>query len=218
MQKSKRKRMATYQLNKTTRLLFVASGSVLLLLALSQLAPFIASTLLAQPLLLEASAVFISLFISILVGFGIHRWLSSEIRLYDIGIGHVAGSSETFVAWSDLTHFGTQKTRLGYQVGIYAHPTAEEDTDELFIPLNDYVDLPTVSTQQQPTVDLAALRETAFGQQVYNHAPHLFEEDEQTILPYKTKNDLGYMHDTEIQNDTLWQDDDKMTTTTKRKD
>lgn len=153
----------------------------------------------------------------------------SHITLYEEGIELQRGGSRLFTSWHNVDKFGIKGHGRAARRGLYLHERVSPDTKGLvdklifgrdtdFIPIGQYTHLPRKWTLNpfNREIHTDKLRDTDFGQDVYDLAPHLFEEDAQTLLPYKTKHDLGYAHNTKTQNDTFWQDEDKVTTT-KRK-
>ncbi|MEL7433835.1 MAG: hypothetical protein AAFN11_07795, partial [Chloroflexota bacterium] len=151
-----------------------------------ELSSLVREQIAGEPRLLDITIMIIALFFILAVGYGACTWFWSEYRLYNDGLAyHMDGQKEmhydrNFTAWEDMTHFGIKPVGQYPVTGIFAQAPENSTQTEKFIPLTDYVEIPEVSHKTRRVVDLEALRETEFGQYVYEYAPHLFDDETAT--------------------------------------
>lgn len=128
----------------------------------------------------------------------------SHLALYREGIELKFGSSSTYAAWHQTSRLGIKGARLS-QIGIFLHGKVKpkktarfysSSTD--FIPIGNYINIPlTWDIMSSTKIDTDKLRETDFGQHLYQLAPHLFDEKP------KRKNQLEDRYDTQQYPDWL---------------
>ncbi|MEL6405474.1 MAG: hypothetical protein AAFR81_13985 [Chloroflexota bacterium] len=186
MEKSKRKHIATYKFDWKMRQLYLVLCPFVLVFGVLELSSLVCEQIAGEPRLLAITIMITALFFILAVGFGAYMWFWSEYRLYNDGLAYYMGGQKgmrnerNFTAWEDMTHFGREWDGLTYALGIFAQAPENSTQTEKFIPLTDYVEITKVRRKTPPVVDLEALRETEFGQYVYEYAPHLFDEETAT--------------------------------------
>jgi hypothetical protein len=115
-------------------------------------------------------------------------WTQTRLIVYEDGIEIQRGASSFFSPWENMRHFGlysyAQKNRYGIFLHEKVQPEAQGLVEKLFygwssnfIMLNEFVYVPWrwVGFFQGYTVDVSKLRDTEFGRQLLQYAPHLFE-------------------------------------------
>lgn len=125
----------------------------------------------------------------------------SQVTLFEEGIELRRGGSKIFTSWDNVSHFGITGAGKNRRRGIYLHKKVSpknngfveklfwgRDTD--FMAIGQCVNLSTTKLFSNE-IDPDKVRETAFGQELYDLAPHLFEEYDE----WKPKNRLedGYV-------------------------
>jgi hypothetical protein len=122
----------------------------------------------------------------------------SRVTLYDEGIELERGASKVFTPWENVSHLGFKGFGRNRRRGIYLHSPVKPESKGIvegllfgresnFIPIGRYVHLPSNWNIFNQEIDTDKLLSTAFGQQLYELAPHLFGVEE------KAKNQLEDM-------------------------
>jgi|GEM_PF-3286061 len=158
----------------------------------------------AIPLFFIALALFFDAF---LLWWAIIFMTQSRVTLYEEGIELERGGAKIFTTWDNVSHFGIKGMGKNQRRGIYLHEKVSPDTkglvekilfgwDTRFIPIGQLIHLPTEHIFSR-TIDPDKVLETEFGQEVYELAPHLFEEYDE----WKPKNRLrdDYVEDSQAE-------------------
>lgn len=128
----------------------------------------------------------------------------TRVTLYDEGIEIERGASKLFTTWDNVSHFGKKGMGRSNATGLFLHEPVKTEANGLvesllfrengkFIPLGNYVNLPnTWRNFFSSDVDKDKILATDFGKQVYELAPHLFDET-------KPKNQLEERYEDENQ-------------------
>lgn len=124
----------------------------------------------------------------------------SQVTLFEEGIELKRGGSKIFTSWDNVSRFGITGAGKNRRRGIYLHKKVSPKTrgfvekifwgrDTDFMAIGQCVNLPTTKLFSNE-IDSDKVRETIFGQELYDLAPHLFEEYDD----WKPKNRLedGY--------------------------
>jgi hypothetical protein len=113
----------------------------------------------------------------------------TKVTLYDEGIEVERGASKLFTTWDNVSHMGKNGMGRSVATGLYLHEPAKTESEGLaerlllrenskFIPLGRFMNIPSDWTSFfSRDVDMDKILETDFGKQLYELAPHLFEQE-----------------------------------------
>lgn len=207
----KRKRVSTHITSLPMRLVVLGIG-ILVAFIHAMILRTIPAGETAFPVFLLALVL---LFDAFLVWWGIIFMTQSRITLYEEGIELERGNSKIFTPWENVSHLGIKGGGKNSRRGIFLHekvtPEVTGAVERLlfgratnFIPIGRYVHLPRKWNLFSREINTDKLGETDFGQDLYELAPHLFEEYDE----WKPKNRLrDDYYKTEYDN---WSDDMKL--------
>lgn len=142
---------------------------------------------------------------AILLWWGVIFTTQSRVTLFDEGIELERGASKVFTTWDNVSHLGIKGFGRNRRRGIFLHSPVKAESQGLierlffgwesnFIPIGSYVHLPSTWSIFKGEINKDKLLETDFGQDLYELAPHLFDEE-------KPKNRLTETYE----DDASWQ-------------
>lgn len=159
----------------------------------------------------------ILLFDAMFLWWGIIFMTQSRVTLFEEGIELERGGSKVFSTWDNVSHLGIKGHGRSQKRGLFLHDKVTPETKGLvekiafgrssnFLPIGRYVHLPRVWGLFKRDINTDKLLDSEFGQELYDLAPHLFEEYDE----WKPKNRLNDDHD---ENTYEWVDnrDNEMT-------
>lgn len=188
----KRKRVSSHRAGLPMRMFFLMLG-----LFAAGVHVFVFRTAGAEGAAIPLFAIFLILLMdAFLLWWAIIFMTQSRVTLYEEGIELERGGAKIFTTWDNVSHFGIKGVGKNQRRGIYLHdkvaPEAKGLVEKLlfgwdtrFIPIGQLVNLPTEHLLSR-TIDPDKVLKTEFGQEVYQLAPHLFEEYDE----WKPKNRL----------------------------
>ena len=126
----------------------------------------------------------------------------SRVTLFEEGIELERGGAKVFSTWDNVSHLGIKGGGKSSRRGLFLHEKVTPETRGLierllfgwktgFLPIGQYVHLPKVWNLFSREIDTEKLLDSEFGQELYELAPHLFEEYDE----WKPKNRLEDSHE-----------------------
>lgn len=142
------------------------------------------------------------LFDAMFLWWGIIFTTQSRVTLFEEGIELERGGSKVFSTWDNVSHLGVKGRGRNQRRGLFLYENVTPETKGLvekiafgrssnFLPIGRYVHLPRIFNLFKREIDSEKLLNTEFGQELYDLAPHLFEEYDE----WKPKNRLRDDHD-----------------------
>ncbi len=140
----------------------------------------------------------ILLFDAVFLWWAIIFMTQSQVTLFEEGIELERGGSKVFTTWDNVSHLGVKGYGRNQKRGIFLHDKVSPETKGLvekaffgrssdFIPIGRYVHLPRIWALFNREIDKDKLLNSDFGQELYDLAPHLFDEYDE----WKPKNRLS---------------------------
>lgn len=190
----KRKKVSTHRPKLPTRLFVLLMGLLVAGLHAVILRSMTATEVTAFPFFMLA---LILLFDAAFLWWAIIFMTQSQVTLFEEGIELERGGSKVFTTWDNVSHLGVKGHGRNQKRGIFLHDKVAPDTKGLvekiafgrssdFIPIGRYVHLPRVWGIFKREINTDKLLDSEFGQELYDLAPHLFEEYDE----WKPKNRL----------------------------
>ena len=139
----------------------------------------------------------ILLFDAMFLWWGIIFMTQSRVTLFEEGIELERGGSKVFSTWDNVSHLGVKGHGRNQKRGLFLHEKVTPETKGLvdkiafgrssnFLPIGRYVHLPRVWRLFNREINTEKLLDSEFGQELYDLAPHLFEDYDE----WKPKNRL----------------------------
>ena len=137
------------------------------------------------------------LFDAMFLWWGIIFTTQSRVNLFEEGIELERGGSKVFSTWDNVSHLGVKGHGRNQKRGLFLHDKVTPETKGLaekiafgrssnFLPIGRYVHLPRVWGLFKRDINTDKLLDSEFGQELYDLAPHLFEDYDE----WKPKNRL----------------------------
>ncbi|GAB5493000.1 MAG: hypothetical protein Phog2KO_32150 [Phototrophicaceae bacterium] len=162
----------------------------------------------------------ILLFDAMFLWWGIIFMTQSRVTLFEEGIELERGGSKIFSTWDNVSHLGVKGYGRSQKRGLFLHEKVTPETKGLaekiafgrssnFLPIGRYVHLPRVWGLFKRDINTDKLLDSEFGQELYDLAPHLFEEYDE----WKPKNRLRDDYDNSdydiVETDRYQQEDNR---------
>lgn len=198
----KRKKVSVHTPGKPMRLFVLMMGIVV-----AGLHAFILRTMGVQETDLPLAFMGLVLFFdAILLWWAIIFTTQSRVTLFEEGLEIERGNSKVYSPWENVSHMGIKGFGRNQKRGLFLHEKVTPETQGIvekiifgrksnFLPVGRYVHMPRVWNPFSRQLNTEKILDTEFGQELYELAPHLFEEYDD----WKPKNRLedGYAEDSQ---------------------
>ena len=214
----KRKKVSVHTPGKPMRFFILMMG-----LVVAGLHAFILRTMGAEetgfPFALMSLVLF---FDAILLWWAIIFTTQSRVTLFEEGIEMERGNSKVYTPWENVSHLGIKGFGRNQKRGLFLHEKVTPETKGLieklvfgwrsdFLNIGRYVHLHRVWNPFSRQLNTEKILETEFGQELYDLAPHLFED----VKKPKNRLEENYamMEESDIEQEAFF---DEQTKTEKR--